>query len=166
MPRLFILRHAKSAPSAHGTPDHDRPLAPRGRRALAGVATEIASHLGGRPLDVVLCSTATRARETAAGVLATVASREERDDPRLYLADVEQLLELLAELPDDVATALVCGHNPGLHELALTLIGDDAAPAALRQGLPTAGLVVVDLELAWTSIGPGTATLTAFGPAD
>jgi phosphohistidine phosphatase len=166
MPRLFILRHAKSAPSAHGTPDHDRPLAPRGRRALAGVAADIDRHLHGRRLDVVLCSTATRARETAAGVLATVSSREVRDDARLYLADVEQLLEVLAELPDGVATALVCGHNPGLHELALTLIGSDAAPVALRQGLPTAGLVVVDLEPPWTSIGPGTGTLTAFGPVD
>ena len=42
MKTLYLLRHAKSSWDDPGLADHDRPLAPRGRRA----AKAIAEHLG------------------------------------------------------------------------------------------------------------------------
>jgi phosphohistidine phosphatase len=169
MHRLFMLRHAKAAthpPTASGG-DHDRPLAGRGIAVLPGVARSIAELLDGHPLDLVLCSTSTRTRETVELVAATepaVAAAPVRLDGRLYLADPARLLKTLRKVPADAETVLLCGHNPGLHQLALLLLGEDgpentesAVPARLRYDLPTAGLVVVDLDGSWTSTGRGAA---------
>ena len=177
MHRLFILRHAKAAthpPTASGG-DHERPLAPRGEAVLPGVARSIAEQLEGHPLDLVLCSTSTRTRETVelvAQAEPAVAAAPLKLDSKLYLADPARLLKSLRKVPADAATVLLCGHNPGLHQLALVLLGDDGSddeeriPPRLLYDLPTAGLVVLDLDGSWTSIGSGrrspAATLRAF----
>jgi phosphohistidine phosphatase len=178
MHRLFILRHAKAAthpPTASGG-DHDRPLAPRGIAVLPGVARSIAEQLDGHPLDLVLCSTSTRTRETVEVVAQAepvVAAARLKLETKLYLADPARLLKTLRKVPDGKATVLLCGHNPGLHQLALLLLGDDGSdpapeqvPPRLRYDLPTAGLVVVDIDGSWTSMGTGpgirAATLRAF----
>jgi phosphohistidine phosphatase len=167
MHRLFILRHAKAAthpPTASGG-DHDRPLAGRGIAVLPGVARSIADQLDGHPLDLVLCSTSARTRETVelvAQAEPAIAAAPLKVDRKLYLADPARLLKTLHKVPGDAATVLLCGHNPGLHELALLLLGDDGSehapaqiPPRLRYDLPTAGLVVVDLDGSWTSMGTG-----------
>jgi phosphohistidine phosphatase len=167
MHRLFILRHAKAAthPRTAGGGDHDRPLAARGVAALPGVARDIAKQLDGHRLDLVLCSTSTRTRETVdlvAHAEPAVAAARLKLDGRLYLADPARLLKTLRKVPDDAATVLLCGHNPGLHQLALLLLGEESVPDRLRYDLPTAGLVVVDLDGSWTSVGAGGAKLKAF----
>ncbi|HEY5049910.1 MAG TPA: histidine phosphatase family protein [Acidothermaceae bacterium] len=174
MNRLFILRHAKAAthpPTASGG-DHERPVAARGAAVLPRVARAIVNELEGHPLDLVLCSTSTRTRETVelvAQAEPAVAAAPLKLDGRLYLADPARLLKTLRKVPDGAATVLLCGHNPGLHQLALLLLGDDGSenapehvPARLRYDLPTAGLVVVDLDGSWTSMGIGAAKLRAF----
>jgi len=47
---------------------------------------------------------------------------------------------------NDPRRLLVVGHNPGMHELALTLTGsgDAAARKALEHNLPTAGFAIFD----------------------
>lgn len=160
--RLFVLRHAKSAWTVEGMPDHERALAPRGKRALPTVAAEINRHLSA-PLDLVLGSTATRVRETLAGVLPQlVAPRSVRYSDKLYLADLRGLLKELQQLPADVRSVLLCGHNPGLHQLVLALVGTGAAPDALCDNLPTAGLVVIDLDVEWPEIAENTGRLLWF----
>ncbi len=181
MHRLFILRHAKAAthPPTPSGGDHERPLAPRGEAVLPEVARSIAEQLDGQPLDLVLCSTSTRTRETVelvAQAEPAVAAAPLKLDSKLYLADPARLLKSLRKVPADTSTVLLCGHNPGLHQLALVLLGgdgthddrpgDDQLPPRLLYDLPTAGLVVLDLEGSWTSIGGGrrsrAATLRAF----
>ena len=76
--RLYLLRHAKSSWKDEGLADHDRPLARRGRRAAKAIARHLREQ-GVEP-ELVLCSTARRARETLeakfpAGALATLAFR-------------------------------------------------------------------------------------------
>ena len=172
MHRLFILRHAKAAthPPTPSGGDHARPLAARGRAVLPRVARSIAELLEGNPLDLVLCSPSARTRETvdlvAQAEPAVAAARLKLVD-LLYLADAARLLKTLRKVHGDKATVLVCGHNPGLHQLALLLLGDDGSddtsehsppssvPPRLRYDLPTAGLVVVDLDGSWTSLGTG-----------
>ena len=60
--RLLLLRHAKSSWDDPALADHDRPLAPRGRRA----AKRMGAHLRDEQVEIslVLCSSATRARQT------------------------------------------------------------------------------------------------------
>jgi len=155
VPRLLIVRHAKAATARPGGGDHSRPLAPAGLAQLPDLAAAVVARLDSARLDLVLCSTAARARETVAGVIQAepqLATARVKVKRALYLADVDELLNLVRRVPDDVDNAMICGHNPGLHELALTLLGD-AAGEQVRQGLPTAGLAVVDLTQSWASIG-------------
>ena len=175
MKTLHLLRHAKSAWNDPSLPDHDRPLAPRGARA----ATLMGRHLRGQAHshgqkraqgfapDVVLCSTARRAADTAALVLAQLDGRSppvvhERD---LYLTGSQTLLERLRKLPDDVGTVLLVAHNPDMQELALSLTGsgDRAEIQSLAAKFPTAALATLTFPCdRWSGIGPKGGTLTQF----
>lgn len=159
--RLVVLRHAKSVWPT-GVPDHERPLAPRGRRdaPAAGRALAEADCLP----DLALCSTAVRARQTwelAAEQWGT--PPPVRLDERLYGADVPELLEAVREVPDQVRTLLLIGHNPGLEELVLELAGDglDDALDEVRTKFPTSAVAILAWHgNSWQELAPGTALLT------
>jgi phosphohistidine phosphatase len=159
--RLYLLRHAKSSWDDPGLADHDRPLAPRGRRA----AKAIARHLSEQEIapELVLCSTARRAQETfqrIEPVLGTPALRLERE---LYGASAGALLERLRDVPDAVGSVMLIGHNPGIEELALTLAGPARAGRTLGAKFPTAALATLALPGAsWRALGPGEAELIAY----
>src|SRR5919198_777243 len=98
--RLHLLRHAKSS-----WKDPDRPLARRGRRA----ADAIARHMRDEAIapELVLCSTARRARETCEGIGPALGAAPVRYEPELYGASAATLLERVRSLPDDVESVLL-----------------------------------------------------------
>ncbi|MFI6934262.1 SixA phosphatase family protein [Streptomyces sp. NPDC050287] len=158
---LVVLRHAKSAwPS--GVPDHERPLAPRGRRdaPAAGRALAEADLLP----DLAVCSTAVRARQTwelASGQWGT--PPPVRFAAEVYAADVPELLDVVHAVPAEVDTLLLVGHNPGLEELVLDLAGDglDDALEEVRLKFPTSAIAVLAWRgTDWPDLTPGTALLT------
>jgi phosphohistidine phosphatase len=158
--RLFLLRHAKASWTRDS--DFDRPLAPRGERVLPGVGLAIDGLLD-RPLDLVLASTAARVRATIDGVLPRLSPpRELRWQRSLYLAGLNVLFDEVRELPETAHDVLLCGHNPGLHELALALLADDAASPALDDGLPPAGLVVIGIDDEWPDVDAGSGRLVTY----
>lgn len=127
---LLLLRHA-SAGVALGRTDHARGLSTEGIAEAATAGRALADHTP----DLVVCSTAMRAQQTAACLqLATTPVL----DPELYLATADGLLERIRQVPDTVATLLLVGHNPGLGELAVALDDDPR----LQRGFPTAALAV------------------------
>ncbi|KOV54375.1 phosphohistidine phosphatase [Streptomyces sp. AS58] len=160
--RLVVLRHAKSAWPA-GVTDHQRPLAPRGRRdaPAAGRALAEADCLP----DLALCSTAVRARRTWELASAQWGTPPPvRHDPRLYAAGVPDLLGVAHEVPTEVHTLLLVGHNPGLEELVLSLAGDGLGDTLdrVRSKFPTSAIAVLDWHGGgWDTLTPGRALLTA-----
>ncbi len=164
MRRLMLLRHGKSDWSEPGMSDHDRPLNCRGQESAPKVGAYMARH--GLVPDLVICSTAARARETWEELAA-----EFKDHPatiydaRLYDAPAEAILAVVRATKNHVKTLLIVGHNPGLHILAGVLIasGDLAHRAKLRAKLPTAGLVVIDFAVAeWAKLHPRAGRLERF----
>ncbi|MGW0712773.1 SixA phosphatase family protein [Streptomyces sp. NPDC002643] len=159
--RLLVLRHAKSA-WPEGVPDHDRPLASRGRRD-APVAGRVLAETDCLP-DLALCSTAVRARQTWESVSAHLGTPPPvRYESRMYGADVDELLDVLHEVPDEVRTLLLVGHNPGLEELVLDLAGEALGDALddVRTKFPTSAIAFLSWHGdSWTSLTPGTALLT------
>ena len=160
---LALLRHAKSSWDDPTRSDHDRPLAPRGRRA----ALLVREHLRelSDPPTLVLCSSARRTRET----LETVAPALGDDvellvEPGLYGASGGELLERIHELPDDMASVMVIGHNPGLEDLAMMLAGSGAGETLDRMAIkfPTAALARLRVPVTWRELAPGDATLTDY----
>ncbi len=171
--KLLLLRHAKSA--WPDVPDHERPLAGRGRRDAPTMGRWLRAT--GHVPDHVLCSTARRARETwhlvQPELRAAPAVRFER---RVYEASAAQLLNLAQHASAAVKTLLIVGHDPGVPELALTLAGgatpaggDDRdgalSPAVfdrMRAKFPTAAIAILELTGPWNQLGPGAARLTDF----
>lgn len=164
MPRLFLLRHAKSSWATPGQQDFDRPLNGRGRAAapLIGRHLSEAGYAPGR----VLCSPAARTRETLDGIRPFLPETVVIDHVRaLYEASVEGVFRAITEHAGDAADLMVIGHNPSIHMLALSLArsGDAGLRAELRAKYPTAALSVIDLTGdSWSAIRPGGGTLVAF----
>lgn len=159
--RLFLLRHAKSSWDDPQLADHDRPLAPRGRRA----AKAIAKHLRREDVvpEVVLCSSARRARETLELILPALGK-----DPsiliesELYGTPANELLERLRRLPEATGSAMLIGHNPAIQELALSLVAQGSERAAIEGKYPTAGLAALSFEGSWSELDLGAADLVSF----
>ncbi|HWM56629.1 MAG TPA: histidine phosphatase family protein [Pseudonocardia sp.] len=140
--RLIVLRHAKSA-WPDGVADHDRPLADRGRREAVLAGRWLAEHVG--EIDVVVCSSAKRARRTwklVAGQLDD--APEVRIDERLYAASQRQLVAVVRELPPRAGTALLLGHNPGLEDVVAHLSGVGCT-------LKTSSIAVLTSRSGWSA---------------
>lgn len=161
---LTLMRHAKSAWDLSIASDHLRPLNERGRRAVPVIGSYLAD-LGYAP-DLVLCSTATRTRETLDRLLRDFPEAPAvRYEQGLYLAEAEDCLDRLRRLGKRWRRVLVIGHNPGLQVLAAHLIGE-ANPALARQvadKFPTAALAMLDCALeTWSDLGPGSVRAARF----
>lgn len=161
MHALHLLRHAKSSWADEDLDDHDRPLSKRGRRDAETIARHLAR--GGTP-DLVLSSTATRARGTLAPLLEYLKPRRILLDRDLYLAPGAKLLQRLRKADEDVRAVLLIGHNPGLHELAL-LLADPDTPVELPPlsgKFPTGALASYRFGSEWRRLKPHAATLVAY----
>ena len=159
--QLFILRHAKSSWDDPGLDDLDRPLAPRGRRAVTALAAHMRS-VGVEPA-LVLCSSARRTRETLEGVRPT---GEWLVEPELYGASADTLLNRLRQVPEEVPSVMLIGHNPALQMLVLRLASraDGSTPHLedMQRKFPTGALATLELDCPWSAAGPGCATLESF----
>jgi phosphohistidine phosphatase len=154
---LYILRHAKAELEGHDG-DAERPLMKRGRKAAAAVGEYLAS-LKPQP-RLVLCSSALRTRETLDEILSSLdPTPQTLFEDALYLAGTSRLLDRLQRLPEQTDSVLLIGHNPGLHQLAASLVTDTSE---LANGFPTAALAVLRISGAWSALKPRQATLIDF----
>jgi phosphohistidine phosphatase len=152
---LLLLRHAKSSWDDPALDDHDRPLAPRGRKAATLIGARLRSDQ--TSVDLVLSSTALRARETVD--LVAPPGTVEIDD-RLYGASADELLQRIRQVPDEVESVMLVGHNPAIHDLAAELVAG-ADEQALGK-FPTGALATLSFTGPWRSLAPGHARLVTF----
>ncbi len=145
MKTLLLMRHAKSSWKDTDLPDHERPLNKRGRRD----APMMGELLAERELipERILSSSALRARQTAellaetAGYTGTITYLD-----RLYMAEVDEYINVLNDLPDDVDPALLIGHNPAMETLLQMLSGK-------IESLPTAVIALLRLPIeSWAEL--------------
>lgn len=137
MKSLLVLRHAKSSWNNPALSDHERPLNKRGREAAPRMGQLIVD----KSLipDVILCSTATRARETTE-LLLQVPGFETNVEylDELYHAPPKSYYQALTAVDSNCETAMVVGHNPGLEDLVDELTGNCVT-------MPTAALAHIEV---------------------
>jgi phosphohistidine phosphatase len=161
---LYLLRHAKSSWDDPSLPDHDRPLAQRGRKAAPRMAVWLRTQTK-RP-ELVVCSSAARARETwqlVAHELNPVPETEIRRD--LYDAGPAELIEIARAAPARVQRLMLVGHNPAMEEAAAMLAGDGDAKAlaTMHAKYPTAAVAELTFDTdRWTDLARGTGRLARF----
>ena len=160
MKRLGLLRHAKSDWDDIGQRDFDRGLNDRGRRGARLVGEHIAAQ--DVAFDLVVASPAERVKATLAEAMPEA---QVRWDPRIYLADVETLMEVL-QGSGDAEAVLLAGHNPGLQDVLLKLIPPARENALFDEAavkFPTASFALLELDLAdWAALEEPCATLVQF----
>jgi phosphohistidine phosphatase len=151
--QLVIVRHAKSA-WPDDVPDAHRPLNKRGRRDAPAAGRWLRDRVG--HVDAVVCSPATRTRQTWELIAAELdGAPDPVFDGRVYAATAETLLAVVRAISDDVGSALLMGHNPGVADLVTSLTGEELE-------MKTSAVSVLGLTGSWMDAGPGRATLIAY----
>jgi phosphohistidine phosphatase len=157
---LLLLRHAKSA-WPEGVADHERPLAPRGEREAKLAGDWLRAHAPA--VDAVLCSTATRTRQTLA--------RTRIDAPvnyvdRLYDSTPGTVIEEINGVGPDVETLLVIGHEPTMSSLALGLATENGSNTTAAERIstkfPTSAIAVLRTAEPWDQLTIDGAALVDF----
>ncbi len=161
---LWLLRHAKASLESGGEGDHGRTLESRGQRAAVLVGAYLVQR-GCQPA-LALCSSARRAVQTLDCVAAQLprAPRVVLDDD-LYLASPATLLERMRQIDEDVESALLVGHNPGIAELARGLArrGDRDALERLGRRFPTGAMAELCFpRMCWGELALRSGELTDF----
>ncbi len=139
MKTLLLMRHAKSSWKDNNLEDHERPLKKRGRKD----AKRIAKVIKKQDLipDLILSSTATRARETVKIVVDALEYQKDiHHSDELYMGEPQDFIQALKPLEDDVQTVMIVAHNPGLEAYLQIIDGEIEA-------VPTAGLGYLVLAL-------------------
>ena len=113
--------------------------------------------------ELVVCSSAVRARETLQRMLPGLGEPEVWVEVTLYAASAETLLERIRALPEEVDDAMLVGHNPGVMDLVLLLARAGALRDRASENVPTGALAVLNLDAGrWPDVTEGSATLKRF----
>jgi phosphohistidine phosphatase SixA len=151
---LILLRHAHAENARPGQDDAERPLSERGVIEAKGAGRWLATHP--RPTRI-LCSPATRTRETLKHALGEVAATFE---PRIYEATAGELVSLIDESFGEDGNAIerlmLVGHNPGFETLVALLATGQSGDF---RGIPPAGIAWIELD---GTVEPGAGKLKAF----
>lgn len=160
------MRHAKSSWDDPSLSDHARPLNRRGRMAAEAMRRTM-GELGLAP-DLVLVSSARRTMQTLEALEPWADTPLIEPMDSIYLAMAPALLQTLRGVSDTVRSVMLLAHNPGLHELAMMLVGAhgmahmDSTLQRLAEGYPTAALAEFAVTGPWRGIGNGGERLVRF----
>ena len=139
MPKLILMRHAKSDRSHVAQADHERSLNTRGIRDAPLMANWLEEQQW--IPDLILSSTSQRTLET--GQLMTQCWQRQvisTATSELYLASPESILRTIKSDACGFEVVMVLAHNPGVSHFASSL-----ADKIIQ--LPTAGLAVFDVSV-------------------
>jgi phosphohistidine phosphatase len=161
---LLLLRHAKSDYPPN-VADHQRPLAPRGIREAGLAGDWLRANVP--PIDAVLCSTATRTRQT---LTRTRIGAPAQYVERLYDASPGAVIDEINGVADrfesEVRTLLVIGHEPAMSNVALGLAAADHSNAAAAEHIstkfPTSSIAVLRSDEPWAALTLSSAALVTF----
>jgi phosphohistidine phosphatase len=153
---LYLFRHADTLPPQGDQSDHERVLSSTGQEEAISIGTFLKSEE--LAPAYTLCSTAVRTRSTLGLVAKTLDKPlEAQFEHSLYLAEPGEIFYLLNQLDDATESAMVVGHNPGIHQFCLMLAhkGNAEGVDALSRGFPPASLALFRIDIdRWSLLSP------------
>ena len=156
---LIIMRHAKSDWQNEAISDIDRPLNQRGLRDAPHMAQWMADQ--GLCPDQLISSPALRASQTTSEVARHVNIDEDHIvyDKRMYLANINTLLAIIADTNTSFNSIMLVGHNPGLENLCLELSKDEIPRAADGAIMTTANIIHLRTNQDWDKLSQSSCDL-------
>ena len=118
--------------------------------------------------DVVLVSTSRRTVQTLEALEPWADTPLIDHLAGLYLAPAPSILNAIHEVGAMARSVMVVGHNPGLHDLAMLLVGAQAASfdnpdiRRLAEGFPSCALAEFTITGPWHTLNEGGGRLTRF----
>lgn len=144
---LFVLRHAKSSWAETDKRDKDRALKAKGISDIINIARAFGPKV--QSLDLIITSSANRAVHTAILFAETIGFPHGniRIEPAIYQADDQELIDMIKELPDELSSIMIVGHNP-----TLTYLVNRFVTSGIYE-MPTSGLVGIEFSAeSWKNI--------------
>lgn len=148
MLELILMRHAKTEPIVAGMSDRQRELTKRGRTDAQLIGQTLQAE--GREPDLILCSPATRTRQTLEALCGALSvSPDTRIVNDLYGASAHDYFGPIAKFGGAARLLMVIGHNPTIHATALaaTASGDKMLRERLAEGFPTGAFAVIAFKV-------------------
>lgn len=157
MKTLYLVRHAKSSWDYPELDDIDRPLSKRGKKN----APEMGKRLAARNIlpQILVTSPAKRAKSTARRIADEIGFPHEAiaSEDRLYLASVDDIIEIIRQSDNTAGSLMLFGHNPGFTDTANRLCGSDI------YNIPTCGIAAISFNIDdWQAVEPGGGQLLFF----
>lgn len=155
---LLIMRHGKSDWKIGSRSDFERPLAKRGQKAVKRMGQWLIQQ--GLIPDYIISSPAERAKQTAIRLCKAIKISESiiNWEPSVYGAEIETLLDVLTNCPEDKNRVMLIGHNPGLEMLVRYLAGE-TFETSHNNPMPTAALASLDIQDNWEGLDAGAGQL-------
>lgn len=161
MKSLLILRHADAGPAEPGQTDLERGLSPLGHSQGNALGAYLRDQ--GITPDAVVCSAATRARQTAQSVIdAAQWSLTPATIDALYNGSVEDLAAFAEQQADSVEQLMIVAHAPGVAELAALLTTQSGRLNLYYQPCTLAEVAIEASK--WSSITPNCGSLVRLLP--
>lgn len=149
MKRLVIVRHAKAVPYGYED-DYNRKLRGSGKEDALMLSKKL-KEMAIQP-DLIISSSAKRAYSTSKIYAETFGYEKEKiqKDKELYEGlTTQDFVDMMAEIPDQLETVFVFGHNPTVHYLTNNLV------QFFNSDTPTCSTAGIEFEIdSWQEISP------------
>lgn len=143
---LMFFRHAKSSWSNVSLSDRERPLNKRGKHDAPMMGKRL--NRAGYRCDLLISSPAIRALSTARSVAKEIGYSQEKIllEKSLYMADIEDYLDVISRVDEKVKHLMLVSHNPGSEEIVEHFTSEQFAK------FPTAAYALIEIEGNWSEI--------------
>lgn len=154
--KLLLLRHAQASHQRRYA-DTDRPLTDLGVSQTKQMAEVLITRE--QPIDALWVSPAKRTVQTAHLLSQRYGLTTQQIflESAIYLANAQQLLTLLRQVPEQLNQVMLVGHNPGLTALLQALTPPQSKRHSME--LSPASLAILQVEKSWQQLGDQPATL-------
>lgn len=169
MKRIYLMRHSKAGQTNKRLiSDHERILTKKGEEQVPLLAAYFIKNYKDNPPELIITSTALRAKQTAALFKKNFSLNTEIDIKsyaELYLNVKTELLAVLRKLDDKKKSVLIISHVPGLQDLAVDFAysGDKAKFRDMRANFPPGSFATFDVDVkSWKDLKERTGILLDF----
>lgn len=169
MKTLYLMRHSKAGQTdKHLLNDHERPLTKKGEEQVPALAEYFIRNYKDNPPQLILCSTALRAKQTATLFKKNFNSNNDaeiRTFQELYITGTDEILSVINKVEDKYKAVLIISHNPGLHSFALKFShqGDKQKFREMKANMPPGSFATFEAGVkSWKEINADSGTLLDF----
>ena len=171
MKRLYFMRHSKAGQTdKHMLNDHERALTKKGEELIPDLTKYFEKYYSDNPPDIILSSTAVRAKQTAALFKDNYQAVKDKnvkieEYQELYITGDDEVLHVIRNIDDKYNTALIVSHNPGMHNFCLKFAneGDKDKYREMKSNFSPGSFVTFDVDVeSWSSVKHETGILLDF----